>query len=142
MKRIHLAIVLLAGAVMVTGVRAGPPAWRDFCSPPCGVCKTWCCDDYCRKPVPGVPPFPCGTCDDYCRTPLPAAPPVPCGTCNDYCRKPLPGCPRNCEAWYRCVPTNPAGVFGAGAANAACAVSTNAAAASAHEERSASGAAK
>ena len=115
MKRVTSGIVvLLAIGAIVPATYAGPPR-RDLCSPPCGVCKTWCCDDYCHKPLPGVPPCPCGRCDDYCRKPLPGAvTPVPCGTCDNYCRKPLPSCPRNCEPWYRCLPTNPAGMYGVG----------------------------
>lgn len=136
------AMTLLIGCCLVSELRAGPPLRRDPCSPPCGVCKTWCCDDYCRKALPGAPPCPCGTCDDYCRKPLPGPPPVPCGTCDDYCRKPLPGCPRNCEPWYRCVPTHPAGLFGAREGSAACEAPANAAASNAGEQRSASGAAK
>lgn len=135
MSRISMAIVFTGSVLACLAVHAGSPR-RDICAPPCGVCKTWCCDDYCKKPLPGAPPCPCGTCDDYCRKPLPGAPPVPCGTCDDYCRKPLPGCPRNCEPWYRCAPTNPAGTFGVPAANAACAVPSTSV------ERSASGAAK
>ena len=74
----------------------------------CGVCDTWCCDDYCRKLMPCPPPCPaCGCVDDYCRKALPCPPPRSCGCVDDYCRKPLPGCPRNCEPWYNCIPTNP-----------------------------------
>jgi hypothetical protein len=49
-----------------------------------------CCDDYCRKPPPGVPCSLSKHCNDYCSKPLP---PVPCGASKHddcYCRKPLP----------------------------------------------------
>ena len=44
-----------------------------------GGCCPWCPNDYCRKPLPAIPPTPCQwLCDLYARKPLPPIPPTPC----------------------------------------------------------------
>ncbi|MFN4258685.1 MAG: hypothetical protein ACK4RK_05270 [Gemmataceae bacterium] len=71
-------------------------------------CRVGCPDDYCRKPLPGVPCNPQGCVDDYCRKPLPGVPCNPQGCVDDYCRKRCPiRWPKTCEPWYRCGPTAP-----------------------------------
>lgn len=78
----------------------GKSAECACCPPPCPVCPPvrWCCDDYCRKPMPCIPPL-CAKCccDDYCRKPMPCIAPL-CAKCccDDYCRKPMPAlcCPQ------------------------------------------------
>ena len=50
----------------------------------------YCCDDYCRKPLPCSCAVAACCCDDYCRKPLPKSCPVAACCCDDYCRKCLP----------------------------------------------------
>ena len=68
----------------------GPSSWPD-------VVQKVCCDDYCPKPPPCVPPVAsCYQGDDYCPKPLPCVRPVePSCQRDDYCPKPLPhiSCP-------------------------------------------------
>ena len=73
--------------------------------------RACCCpDDYCRKPLPCVPPNAKGCVDDYCGKPLPCVPPNRQGCVDDYCRK---SCPiflgRLCEPWYHCGPRKDVG---------------------------------
>ena len=62
--------------------------WTKFATPDCVGC--YCCDDYCRKPLPWACPVCKFCCDDYCRKPLPCAYPLCKFCCDDYCRKCLP----------------------------------------------------
>jgi hypothetical protein len=87
----------LCSTTPVLAANDGPPA--------CENCKSWCPDDYCRKPLPNCPPTPCfGLTDDYCPKPLPKCPCVPAYLgCDDYCCKPLPKCSSLCfPLWYTC----------------------------------------
>ena len=105
---IGLAVCL----ALVGHVAADPPVgspralWQRWCAPVCP--SVGCCpDDYCRKPIPCVPPVQCGGPDDYCRKPIPCVPPVPCGGPDDYCRKSLPCllCPP-ASPYLQCGPAN------------------------------------
>jgi hypothetical protein len=77
----------------------------------CGTCQDsfpllrGCPDDYCPKPMPGVPCIRCGEPDDYCRKPCPHIIRLSaCGGPNDYDRKPCPPpCRPMCTSNYVCI---------------------------------------
>jgi hypothetical protein len=75
----------------------------QWCIPDCPQPK--CCDDYCPKPIPCVPPVRCFGCDDYCPKCEPCTKEVCCFVCDDYCYKCPPKivCPPCCDP--KCVPT-------------------------------------
>jgi hypothetical protein len=90
-RAMHRTKFLLGGCALLLLIAAAGPAlaehWWPNLPKPFG-----CCDDYCPKQPPAVPPLACPTlCDDYC----PKAPPAPpCPTRmvfpDDYCAKPMP----------------------------------------------------
>jgi hypothetical protein len=70
----------------------------------------WCPDDYCRKPLPCVPPNSRGCVDDYCRKTLPVVPCNARGCTDDYCPKTCPLFLGSlCEPWYSCGPPQDCG---------------------------------
>ena len=109
-KRRIVCMAMALGCYAGASHAAEPPAVAAPLPRRFNVCCTWCCDDYCRKPLPVVPCPTRGCVDDYCRKPMTPVPPcLGCWHPNDYCRKPLTGCPQNCEPWYVCVPMSPPG---------------------------------
>ena len=98
-----IAMVLVFGGVATAPsvVQAGCFDLAD-CWPRC--ISSFCCDDYCSKPVPGVRKTCCFTCDDYCPKQSPCVRRICSRTCDDYCRKPIPRI--NCPTCLRsgCLP--------------------------------------
>ncbi len=107
MLRDVLLTLVLAGALHAAHVEAASPACACWKGPAWLGMKCGCCpDDYCAKPLPGLPCPPAQCCpDNYCAKPLPA---IPCDNCEKSCAcydiKPLPPVPRCCEPWYKCIP--------------------------------------
>jgi hypothetical protein len=105
----HRSLFWLAGFMLLVSARA---AAGGECAPGslgdklectrAAIFPFYCCDDYCRKPMPCITcPGRCGCPDDYCRKPLPCITyPSRCGCPDDYCPKPLP-----CFCW----PVSPSG---------------------------------
>lgn len=93
---------LLALAWATAALADGPdaPGWRFWLYRP--LCPfAGSCPDYAPKPIPCVPPIPCGGKDDYCKKPIPCVPAAPCGGVDDYCKKPMP--PLVCP-WRNAMP--------------------------------------
>jgi hypothetical protein len=88
----------LALCLACSGFVAGDPPptghrwfWTSAC--PCTATGP---NDYDGRPCPAITPISrCGDANDYCRKPLPTVPPIRCGGPDDYCKKPLPNlvCP-------------------------------------------------
>ncbi len=53
MRRNFLSLLILISANHAYDARAAWPR-HEPCARPGGVCATWCCDDYCRKPLPSL----------------------------------------------------------------------------------------
>lgn len=106
---IPTVVILLSG-----GARASDPCGCWGLSWPWSTERRPCCscvDDYCRKPMPVVPPYKYPYCgkDDYCAKPMPVVPLYKYPYCgkDDYCPKPCTmWLPRCYPTWYTCVPTS------------------------------------
>jgi hypothetical protein len=94
------------GSSVCPGTNGPQPA--SSCYGNCQGCIPilWGCpDDYCPKPMPGVPCIRCGEPDDYCRKPCPHIIRLSgCGGPCDYDRKPCPpACRPMCTSNYICI---------------------------------------